>query len=280
VNLDSVYLNESKNKEAYGNKMNHSLIFKTDAVTLSLILFVGMIVMVMCGRYASTLWNKEQSEPKGGVNSLFGGLFALSGLLLAFAFGMSGTRLEKVRNVVELEANQIGTAVLRSDLYADSVRDGFRADFKDYLEAVIAFYTSAANTDSLYKAKEAAEKAGQRLWARATQQSKLPNMLIPSGQMIPALNGMLDVAQSREIILRQKIPDLIVYMLFVAVFATCFIGGLTSGQFHPREWIIVIGFSIVTAMVVYTTIDLSRPMRGIIKDEAGKYAILELRKMF
>jgi hypothetical protein len=260
--------------------MKYSFIFKTDALVLSIVLFAGMIVMVVLGRYACKLWNKEQSEPKGGVNSLFGGLFALSGLLLAFTFGMSGTRLEKVRNVVELEANEIGTAILRSDLYADTVRDGFRADFKNYLEAVIAFYNNAANIDSLHKAKEDAEKAGQRLWARAAQQSKLPNMLIPSGQMIPALNGMFDVAQSRGIILRQRVPDLVICMLFVAVFATCFIGGLTSGRFHSKEWIIVIGFSIVTAMVVYTTIDLSRPMRGVIKDEAGKHAILELRKMF
>jgi hypothetical protein len=239
-----------------------------------------MIVMVILGRLSCKMWNKEESEPKGGVSSLFGGLFALSGLLLAFTFGMSGTRLEKVRNVVELEANEIGTAVLRSDLYADSVRDGFRADFKIYLEAVIAFYSNGANIDSLYKAKEDAAKAGQRLWDRAARQSKLPNMLIPSNQMIPSLNGMFDVAQSREIVLRQKVPDLIVYMLFIAVFATCFIGGLTSGPFHPKEWIIVAGFAVVTAMVVYTTIDLSRPLRGIIKDEAGKYAILELRKMF
>ncbi len=260
--------------------MKHSFIFRTEALTLSIVLLAGMIIMVMLGRLSCKLWNKEENEPKGGVSSLFGGLFALSGLLLAFTFGMSGTRLEKVRNVVELEANEIGTAILRSDLYADSVRDGFRRDFKYYLEAVISFYSNAADIDSLYKAKEDAGKAGRLLWARAAQQSKLPNMLIPSNQMIPSLNGMFDVAQSREIILTQKVPDLIVYMLFIAVFATCFIGGFTSGTFHPKEWIIVVGFSIVTAMVVYTTIDLSRPMRGAIKDEAGKHAILELRKMF
>lgn len=258
----------------------YSLIFKTDASVLAITLFLGMIVMVTLGRLACRAWNKEESEPKGGINSLFGGLFALSGLLLAFTFGMSGTRLEKVRNVVELEANEIGTAILRSDLYADSVRDGFRRDFKDYLEAVIAFYNNAADVDLLLKAKEDAAMAGQRLWGRAAQQSKLPNMLIPSNQMIPALNGMFDVAQSRETILRQKVPDLILYMLFVCVLATCFIGGLTSGSFHPKEWIIVAGFSIATAMVIYTTLDLSRPLRGAIQDNAGKQAIIELRKMF
>jgi hypothetical protein len=260
--------------------MHHSLLFKTDALVLSLILFFGMIVMVILGRSAGKMWNKDESEPKGGVNSLFGGLFALSGLILAFTFGMSGTRLEKVRDVIESEANDIGTAILRSDLYADSVRDDFRKDFKDYLEAVIAFYDNAANLDLLHKAKEDAGRAAQRLWARAAEQSKLPNMLIPSNQMIPSLNSMFDVAQSREIILKSRVPDLVVYMLFISVLATCFIGGFTSGSLHPKEWIIVAGFAIVTVMVVYTTIDLSRPLRGMIKDDAGKRAIIELRKMF
>ena len=259
--------------------MMHSFIFRTDAIVLSLILLFGMIAMIVLGRLACKMWNKEGGEPKGGINSLFGGLFALSGLILAFTFGMSGSRLEKVRGVVEQEANDIGTAILRSDLYADSVREGFRKDFKIYVDAVIAFY-NATEVEMLYKAKEDAAGPGQRLWERAAQQSKLPNMLIPSNQMIPALNSMLDIAQSREIILKSAVPDLIIYMLFVCVLATCFIGGFTSGPFHPKETIIVAGFAIVTAMVVYTTIDLSRPLRGVIKDDAGKQAIIELRKMF
>jgi len=257
----------------------HSFIFRTEAIVLSLILLFGMIIMVILGRLASNLWNKEGGEPKGGVNSLFGGLFALSGLILAFTFGMSGSRLEKVRGVVEQEANDIGTAILRSDLYADSVREGFRKDFKTYVDAVIAFY-NATELKMLYKAKDDAAGPARRLWERAAQQSKLPNMLIPSNQMIPALNSMLDIAQSREIILKSVVPDLIIYMLFICVLATCFIGGFTSGPFHLKEAIIVSGFAIVTAMVVYTTIDLSRPLRGVIKDDAGKQAIMDLRKMF
>jgi hypothetical protein len=193
---------------------------------------------------------------------------------------MSQTRLEKVRTVVEQEANDIGTAILRSDLYSDSVRGSFRADFKNYLEAVIVYYENAAVVDRLSKAKEEAQTAAARLWARAAQQSKLPNMLIPSNQMIPSLNEMFDIANSREVILKSKIPDLIIYMLFVCILASCFVGGFTSSVFSRKDWVIVAGFSLITSMVVYTTIDLARPMRGIIKETAGQEAIIELRKMF
>lgn len=260
--------------------MKYSLLHRTDSLILGLFLFVAMIVVVLLGRWASRRWNREQVEPKGGVNSLFAALFALSGLILAFTFGMSQNRLEKVRDVIEQEANDIGTAVLRSDLYSDMVRDSFRLDFRKYVDAVILSYSNPTQPDLLSKSQQDAANAANKLWARATQQSKLPNMLIPSNQMIPALNSMFDIANSRVIILKQRVPDLVIYMLFVCVLATCFIGGFTSGHFQSKEWIIVVGFAVVTAMVVYTTLDLARPMRGTIKERAGKDAIFELRKMF
>jgi hypothetical protein len=257
-----------------------TLLQKIDAAILGLILLVGMIAMIAMGRLAAKLWNPEETEPKGGVSSLFAALFALSGLILAFTFGMSQNRLERVRGVVELEANDLGTAILRADLYPDTTREAFRADFKNYLEAVIDFYENAADFDRVHKAKNDAAIASERLWSRAAKQSKLPDMFLESQQMIPALNDMFDIAQRREIVLKSKIPDLIVYMLFICVWAGCLIGGFTSRTFKRSDWIIIGGFVVVTSMVVYTTLDLSRPMRGIITDVPGKDAIVELRSMF
>jgi hypothetical protein len=258
----------------------NTLLQRIDAAVLGLLLLVGMIIMIILGRLVGKFWNREQSEPKGGVGSLFGALFALSGLILAFTFGMSQNRLERVRGVVELEANDLGTAILRADLYPDTIRDAFRVDFKNYLEAVIAFYENAKNFDRVHKAKNDAAMAADKLWSRTAIQSKLPNMFLPSQQMIPALNDMFDIAQRREIVLRSKIPDLIVYMLFICVLAGCFIGGFTSGTIGRSDWIIIGGFVVVTSMVVYATLDLSRPMRGIITDVPGKEAIVELRSLF
>lgn len=258
----------------------NTLLQRTDASVLGILLLVGMIIMIGLGRLAGRALNREEIEPKGGVNSLFAALFALSGLILAFTFGMSQNRLERVRSVVELEANAIGTAVLRSDLYPDSIKNSFRDDFKDYLEAVITFYEHATDLSVVHKSKQDAITIGDKLWARAAQQSKLPSMFLPSQQMIPALNAMFDIAQTREVVLKSKIPDLIVYMLFVCVLAGCFIGGLTSTRLSYKDRIIVLGFAMVTAMVVYTTLDLSRPMRGFITDVPGRDAIVEMRAMF
>jgi hypothetical protein len=260
--------------------MEHSFIHRTDAFVLCSFLFIAMIVMVALGRYAGKIWRKDEEEPRGGVGSLLAALFALFGFILAFTFGMSGNRYENVRNVIVEEANDIGTAVLRADLYSDSVRDAFRADFKKYLEARIAYYDNVRDTVLLYKAKEDAAKAAEALWSRAMQQSKLPNMLIPSNNMIPALNAMFDIATTREVVLLARVPDVIVYMLFILALASSFIAGFTSLSIRGKDWIIVTGFALLSSMIIFITLDLGRPMRGIIKADMGEQAMVDLRKMF
>src|SRR4051794_7327018 len=181
--------------------MEASLIHRTDALHLCIFLFLGMLLCVGLGRIAGAMWKQEEAEPKGGVSSILSGLFGLSAFMLAFTFGMSGNRYSNMRNIIVDEANNIGTAMLRADLYSDSVRNTFRADFKEYIDARALYYDSLGDSLMMFKAKKDAAKAGGALWARATQQSKLPNMLAPTNQMVPALNNMFDTATLIEVTL-------------------------------------------------------------------------------
>jgi uncharacterized membrane protein len=260
--------------------MNLPFIHRTGALTLCLILFAAMIVMVVMGRFVRKYWWREETETKGGINSLLTAMYALFGFILAFTFGMSGARYENVRNAIVDEANSIGTAILRSDLYSDSVRAAFRADFRDYVKARISYYDNVADTALFFQSRRNIAKAGSSLWARAAQQSKLPNMLIPSNQMVPALNEMFDLATSREVLLKARVPDVIIYMLFILALTTSFIGGFTSPIIGRKDWIVVVTFSLLTAMVIYITLDLGRPLRGVIKADWGQEAVANLRTMF
>ena len=257
--------------------MENSFIHKTDALILSLFLFLAMLLMVQLGRIAGKKWKQEESETKG-ISFLLSAIFGLSAFILAFTFGMSASRYSNVRDLIIEEANDIGTALLRSNLYSDSVKDAFRADFKKYIDARISFYDHVANKPLLIKAKMDAEKARTDLWLRAAQQSKQPNMVIPSNNMIPALNNMFDSATTIEMTLYARVPDLIIYMLFILGLVTSFIGGYTSKDFRKKDWIIIIAFALFSSMVTYITLDLGRPMRGIIKGNIGKQAIIDISK--
>jgi hypothetical protein len=69
-------------------------------------------------------------------------------------------------------------------------------------------------------------------------------------------------------------------MLFILALASSFIGGVTSSSIRHKDWIVVAGFALLSSMIIYITLDLGRPMRGLIKAEMGQQAILDLRKMF
>jgi hypothetical protein len=260
--------------------MESSFIHTTGALTLCLLLFVGMIILVPVGRWLGNLWRKEEGEPKGGVNSLLAAMFALFGFILAFAFGMSGSRFESVRGIIVQEANGIGTATLRADLYPDSIRNAYREDFKNYVEARIAYYDKALDTTQWDKLKEDAASIQQRLWERTMQQSKLPNMMIPTNNMVPALNAMFDIVTTRDVALKARVPDTIVWMLFVLALATSLIAGFTTTAIRHKDWIVIVTFALLSSMIVYITLDLGRPMRGVIKAEMGEQAMVDLRKMF
>ncbi len=258
--------------------MDYSFVHITDALVLCILLFFGMLIMVFIGRMAGKAWGNEVAEPKGGVGSILSALFGLSAFILAFTFGMSASRYSNVRDLIVDEANDIGTALLRSDLYSDSVRDVFRADFKRYIDARIAYYNNVSDTVLFKKARNDAADAATALWSRATQQSKLPNMIIPSNNMITALNNMFDISTTTEMSLYARVPDLIVYMLFILALVTSFVGGFTSLGIRRKDWIIIIVFALFSSMVTYITLDLSRPMRGIIKANIGLHALMELKK--
>jgi len=253
---------------------------RTDTIFLCIFLFIAMLLAVLAGSRVAGKWNSNREEPQGGVKNLLTVLYALSGFILAFTFGMSGTRYEKVREVIEEEANSIETATLRADLYPDILRNELKPELKNYLEAIISYYSNPKDLELVEKSKEDAANAKHHLWKQVSELSKRPELLTQNQQLIPGLNNMFDSAQTREIVFRSHVPDLILVMLFICVITTCFVSGFTANALQRKEWVIIYGFTLVTVMVIYTTLDLARPTRGFIKSDAGRDALKEIRHLF
>ena len=268
--------------------MNYSLLFRLEAYQIALVLFLGMIATYILGRTLAKSWRTRIVEPKGeglveggGVGAILGALFALFGLILAFTFGMSGSRYEGVRNIMIEEANDIGTVILRTDLYPDSMRKILKEELKNYVEARIAYYDHASDLDKFQKAKEDADRSGGMVWTSVAEFSKIqPNLVVPNMQMIPALNSMIDIATTRDVLLKSRVPDAIVITLIILTLTISFIGGFTTPRLGSKDWVVIIGFALLTALIIYLTLDLGRPMRGFIKVEQGQQALIDLRKMF
>jgi hypothetical protein len=261
--------------------MKHSALFAVDATILCLGLFLGCILMVVVGK---VLRNKflghDEQESKGGVNSLLGALFGLWGLLLAFTFGNVSTRFENVRASMVDEANIIRAVIMRLEILPDTVKSGFREDIKKYLQARIDYYTYAEDEGKFNKSKQDAFDVGKRLWARTVDVSRMPNYGPTANVMLTLLTSMYDVGTRRDAMLLSGMPSPIAYMLFFIALVISFVGGFTSPVLKMKEWVVITGFIVLACLIIYITLDMARPMRGLIKPDVGQDRIEQLQKFF
>jgi hypothetical protein len=256
--------------------MKHSALYDTPSWLIGILLFILMFSAIRIGFRIGMKKAKPESDDSGILASLLG----LLALLLAFTFGMAGARYETRKANLVLESNEIGTAILRSDIYPDSLTKGFRKDFEDYLDARIAFFISGRDDTKIAEAQHKAAKISVSLWKRAAIMAKNKDFFIQSNMMLPALNDMFDSAEATNASFRSSVPDSIVYLLLVFSIVVSFYIGYSCGFKKVLEPTFVIGFCLLTCFVILITIDLDRPRRGTIDMQDEIYLLKTLKGNF
>jgi len=258
--------------------MYTSFLQREEAWQIALLLFISMLLFVYFGARIGKIRAKNSAfkESASSVNYLSGLLF----FLLAFTFGMGGNRYDARRTVVIEEANAIGTALLRADLYPGQERELFRKDFRSYLEQRIAFYELKTDGKAVLRADSMAQALSAQIWKRATVLSADPQHAIASRLMIPALNDMIDITTTRYYGELAKVPESIVWMLLILACINAFYIGYASVMKGRTDWLVEIGFCLLVSVVVLFTLDVDRPRRGFVNLDTPNKVILELRKNF
>lgn len=255
--------------------MKYSLLYNTDAWILCSILFVLMVGMV----YFGLLLRHKAITRAEGLGPVEASLFGLLALMLAFTFGEADSRFDARRKIIITEANNIGTAILRADMYGDSERLAFRKDFTAYVEARINYYEVKRDKAKITVAKEQAGRYAALLWKRAAGLSKDPANLAASNQMMPALNAMIDIVTEREAASVATVPESVLILLFIISLCCSFFIGYCLEPGKRLNQLAVAGFIFLTTVVIYVIIDLDRPRRGIITMDNNQQYIKDLREM-
>jgi hypothetical protein len=258
-----------------------SFFYNTSASTLVFFLIVGMVICLISGIYVGKKTFKK-GGPKQNTQdaTILASVFGLFAFLLAFTFSMSGNRFEQNRLNAVHEANAIGTALLRADLYPAEERNAFRQDFKNYTQARIDYYYGGADHSLVDSAEKRANIYAELIWKRAADNARNSSSLFPALLMIPALNDMFDSASVSDISEKFRVPEPIVFMVFILCLVCTFFVGYYASYGGKNDTLIVIGFCLLSALVIYITLDLDRPRSGIIQHSTSKETILELRKQF
>ncbi|MFI5218224.1 MAG: hypothetical protein ACHQNT_01960 [Bacteroidia bacterium] len=256
-----------------------SLLQSASSWMVAFIIFILIIIFYLTGHYYRLRKIARYPEhSKYELGTINGILLGLLGLLLAFTFGMSNSRYDNRRDLVIEEANDIGTAILRADLYPDSTRQLLRNNFKEYVEARIAFYQAGMNMHDVINYYMKADSISKVIWNIAITDARINNIVVRSGQMIPALNAMIDITTTRRAAGESTIPDSIMYFLFVLCLCSAFLIGYDNKG--KTDWVVVTGFAIILSITIFMIVDLDRPRSGLIDMDVPNQKIIELRSMF
>lgn len=248
------------------------------SLTISAAVFFLMLLFFFIGIRLRRYYEKKHAVEEKSVGAMEGSLLGLLALLLSFTFSMSSSRHDKRINIIVEEANDISTAVLRSDLYPDSIRTEFRKDFKAYLQSRIDFFDAGYDLPKVMETLKRSEAIQQSLWNRASTLGRDKENLHRTAQMIPALNAMFDIVTTRNAATVAKVPELIIYLLFMLCVISAFMLGYAVGR--KPDWIVMICFAATIVMTIYLIIDLDRPRRGVITMKDMNSEIVNLQHMF
>ena len=243
-----------------------------------------VVFLLIIGCYAigqlrrNYLLKKYDDQIVRDNSTMTGALLALLGLMLAFSFSMANSRYDSRRQVMVEEANAIGTAILRTQMYPDSVRALFHQSMKEYVEVRIATLTARKDPDILLVNQNTSDSLGRRIWNIVSDYASVDPSLVKTSELIPALNDMIDIVTTRRAAFEATIPDSILYFLLFLCLSSAFL--LAHDRKSNTDWMVVIGFSIMLSATLFTIIDLDRPHSGLISMERPQQKIEALRNMF
>jgi len=187
---------------------------------------------------------------------------ALLGLLLAFTFSIALGKHEKRRDMVLAESNAIGDFWTCAGMLPEPSRRLLQAEVRAYVERRLAAVRSSRDLSQLQDHFDESQAALDRM-------SRLMADEIARGSpvatpLLNTFNGVGSAFASRVVAAGDRLPPSIVELLFLSAVLPMFLLGRSAGgsRLVPESPLLV--FLSLVVLVVYVTLDVNQPRRGLI----------------
>lgn len=248
------------------------------AALLAASMFVGMLLSLEAGRRLGA--RRLACDPDGarlGLSAVDGAVFGLLGLLIAFTFSGAAARFDGRRSLIIEEANDIGTAYLRLDLLPADARAALQESFRKYVEARLEVYRKLPDLDAARDALARSTKLQGEIWAGAVVACRDPSPPSATMLLLPALNAMIDITNTRTAAGEIHPPAIIFWLLFGLALDCSVLAGYAMAGGKERSWTHMIGFAAMMALAVYVILDLEYPRLGLIRVDHLDQLLVDVR---
>jgi len=234
------------------------------------VLLIAMEVGAWNGRrLARMAAGSEGYESRKRSDLEVGALLALMGLVLAFTYSFSLSRIDLRKQALVQEANAIGTAFLRADLLPEPGRTELRERLVDYARTRVM-------SDEARQSVALVEAAiGESLVAQAKLWPAMKNALsgdVPGHLQIltvQAINDVLDAHTTRMAVGSDRFaPSVFFFMIVLATLSVAFAAQTGAEQGSLSRGRISV-FVLVLSGLIFIIIDFDNSSRGLIRLNQG-----------
>lgn len=248
-----------------------------DFVPIWLLFVVTCVVtgLALEGGYRLGKWRHSRTEEEkvAPVGAMVGSILALFAFLLAFTFGMAGTRFEARRQAVVEEANAVGTTYLRTRLLREPQKSESARLLREYVDVRVR----GIREGKLEEVVARSEELQQQLWVEAVRAAEgTPNPI--TSLYVQSLNQMIDSHARRvQIGIRSRIPMSIWAGLFGLALLAMSSVGYQAGLSPTRRSPAMLGLVLAFSGVLFLIADLDRPQEGFLT--VSQEAMADLQRM-
>jgi hypothetical protein len=175
--------------------------------------------------------------------------------------------------------NAIGTAWLRLDLLPLEAQPELRSLFRRYAELRAAFFEAPLDHTTLKNRRKAMAELQGMIWRGTLKSFQVsPRASQSPIVVLPALNSMFDIANSRILAIQNHPPPIISTLLIGLTFLSAILAGSGMASNKTRNRFHRILFALVMTMTIVVIADLEYPRRGFIRIDAADEALVHLAR--
>ena len=205
--------------------------------------------------------------------ALTGATLALMGLMLAFTFNMSAGRYDVRQNLIVSEASAIESAQHALGFLAPAPRAQAETLLRFYTAKRVAYLAVGNDAEREAHVVVQSQRLYGELWRIATTAENYaatdPQLrAVQYAELTHALLDVGDEATQREAARNRRVPEPVLFMLFaLAIGASGILAYISGASGHPDR-LPTYSVLILICLVIFLTIDLDRPRRGLVRIDA------------
>src|SRR5579875_747361 len=223
------------------------------ALTMTLTWLIGW-------KLGQRLLTRGESSPESKWDDA---ALALLGLLLAFSFGVSISKYDQRRLMVVADSNAIGDFYTCASLLNDPWRIKLQTVIREYARLRFELTRMPLDEETLQRGLEKSEALQQRMTDLVAQAVAAGTPI--SVSLTNTLNALISAQAARLAAYRDRLPPVVVLLLFASGIVTALLVGREQGAANQAQVVGTLSFIVLVSLTVYVIIDLNQPGRGLIR---------------